>query len=792
MNIIIPLGGKGERFYKEGYVESKPLIKLINKEMIFWVLDNLIISNEDKIFICYRNDLDKYNFSAIIREKYPKVICIPINYQTSGAVETISYSLNSIFQLEHHKKCVLLDCDTFYTQDILGIVRNRPDNMVFYTKKDHKNPIYSYIEINPETNYIINIQEKIKISCNANTGCYVFNDIYQLQRLCEYVLKNNINFNGEPYTSCAISQLVKESPVIGYELDEKCVFSVGTPVELKNFIDGCFIFLFDLDGTLVNTDDIYVNVWKQILLKYNIHLTTEMFFKYIQGNNDEKVVNTLIPTADLTYISTLKDDLFIQDIDSIVIIDGVFEFLKSIKKAGYCCSIVTNCNRRVAESIIKKCNLDIYIDYLSIGNECKRSKPYPDPYLETITKYNISNKKVIIFEDSKSGLLSARQTDPLCIVGITTTYSEKELISCGANYIIKDYCNLSYNILTKYNNITGYSLETLIKNSNSIFQDSNIILDDKKLKGGFISDVISLSIDNLKCVLKLENKNITMLSKMAKILGLYERENYFYENVSRYLNIKFPHYYGLVRDDKMNTIGILMENLNETGNYRLNLNLNIENIDVSLQVISELSKLHSKFWNKDIKKVFPELKLHNDRLFNPVWYNFLSEKWDSFVENWRYILTQDQINIAQKIILDFPNIQERLSNNNLTIIHGDVKSPNIFYDLNNNYKPVFLDWQYIAIGKGIQDVIFFLIESFDLDNIKIYFPIFKNYYYRKLIENGINNYSFSDYEKDIKDSVCYFPFFVAVWFGTVPQEDLIDKNFPFFFIQKLFYFLNIV
>ena len=133
-----------------------------------------------------------------------------------------------------------------------------------------------------------------------------------------------------------------------------------------------------------------------------------------------------------------------------------------------------------------------------------------------------------------------------------------------------------------------------------------------------------------------------------------------------------------------------------------------------------------------------------------------------------------------------------MSNNNLTIIHGDVKSPNIFYDLNKNYKPVFLDWQYIAIGKGIQDIIFFLIESFDLDNIKINFPIFKYYYYRKLIENGINNYSFNDYEKDIKESVCYFPFFVAVWFGTVPQEDLIDKNFPFFFIQKLFYFLNIV
>ena len=791
MNIIIPLGGKGERFYKEGYFMPKPLIKIMNKEMIFWVLDNLIISNEDKVFICYKNDLDKYNFSSIITEKYPKVICIPINYQTSGAVETISHCLKSIFQLHHHKKFVLLDCDTFYTQDILEVIRNCPDNMVFYTKKDHKNPIYSYIEIDPENNCILNIQEKIKISSNANTGCYVFNDIHQLKNICDYVLKNNITFNGESYTSCSISQLIKESPVKSYELDENCVFSVGTPGELKNFTNNSFVFLFDLDGTLVNTDEIYINVWRQILSKYNIDLTTEMFFKYIQGNNDEKVVNTLIPTANLSNISTLKDDLFIQNIDDIIIINGVFDFLKSLKKCGYCCSIVTNCNRKVAEYIIKHCGLDIYIDYLTIGNECKRSKPYPDPYEETIKKYNTNNKQIVIFEDSKSGLLSARQTDALSVVGITTTYSSSELISYGATFIINDYCNLSCNNIIASNNLSKYLIETYIKNS-SLFDIKSIILDDKKLKGGFISDVISLSINELKCVLKLENKNITMLSKMAKILGLYERENYFYENVSRYININFPHFYGLIRDDKMNTIGILMENLNETGNYKLNLNLNTENIDVSLQVISDLSKLHSKFWNKDIKKVFPELKLHNDQLFNPVWHNFLTEKWNSFVENWNYILTPDQINIAQKIISDFPNIQERLSNNNLTIIHGDVKSPNIFYDLNNNYKPVFLDWQYIAIGKGIQDVIFFLIESFDLDNIKINFPIFKHYYYRKLIENGIHNYSFSDYENDIKDSVCYFPFFVAIWFGTVPQEDLIDKNFPFFFIQKLFYFLSII
>jgi len=51
MNIIIPLGGKGERFAKEGYLQPKPLIQILNKEMIFYVLDNLKFTIKYSSFI---------------------------------------------------------------------------------------------------------------------------------------------------------------------------------------------------------------------------------------------------------------------------------------------------------------------------------------------------------------------------------------------------------------------------------------------------------------------------------------------------------------------------------------------------------------------------------------------------------------------------------------------------------------------------------------------------------------------------------------------------------------------
>jgi HAD superfamily hydrolase (TIGR01509 family) len=552
-----------------------------------------------------------------------------------------------------------------------------------------------------------------------------------------------------------------------------------------------FIFLLDLDGTLVNTDEVYFKIWAHILKEYNIFLTHELYNKYIHGCNDHKVIKTLLPNIDVDRISKLKDKLFIENIHDIQIINGMQSFIRGLKNLNHSISIVTNCNRNAAEKIIEFCDISQHIDHIIVGNECARPKPYPDPYLMAKSKYEDS-KRVIIFEDSKTGILSARLSNPLCIVGITTNYSEKELMNNGANIVINDYSAIDLNAILSYNNSSFEHLKDDIINSLNL--DIINITFNEKLKGGYISDVIAAKLQTkkgiLECVIKLENKNETKLSTMAKKLALYDRENYFYNNVSKYVNIRVPLCYGLIKNSNLETIGILMENLN-VQNYKPNLNLNKEDINISLQIIANLAKFHSKFWNKNLKNSFGELKKHSDSLFNPTWDNIIKENWQLFVDNWRGILTENQLVIAEKIKNSFQKTQEHLSHNNLTLIHGDVKSPNIFYDMDNNYEPIFLDWQYVAIGKGVQDIVFFLIESFDIENIRLNYPIFKNYYYRKLMENGVT-YPYDEYENDLKNALCYFPFFVAIWFGTTPEDDLIDKNFPFFFIQKFFIFIELL
>jgi len=223
------------------------------------------------------------------------------------------------------------------------------------------------------------------------------------------------------------------------------------------------------------------------------------------------------------------------------------------------------------------------------------------------------------------------------------------------------------------------------------------------------------------------------------------------------------------------------------------LNLNLESIDVALRIVNDAAKMHSKFWNKDLKNMFPGLKCSTDSIFCPFFKEFIDERFDTFISKWSHILLEKDLVKCHEIKTNFSTIQQSFSiGKNLTFIHGDIKSPNIFYDVENNFEPYFIDWQHCAIGKGVQDIIFFIIESFDISRISINFNLIKHYYYCKLMEYGVVNYSIEEYNRDIYDAVCYIPFFTSIWFGTMSQDELIDKNFPYFLINKMFYLFELI
>jgi capsule biosynthesis phosphatase len=248
MIIIIPLGGVGKRFSDLGYNDPKPLIKVLGKEIIFWVLDNLKLKKKDKLYIVYNNQLEKFSFEEYF-VKYPNINFLKLDYNTHGPVETIFKLTNILEKNSKNEGLLILDGDTFYKKNIINKI-NEDYHTIFYHKTKIKEPIFSYVKIN--RNKIYEIKEKKKISNNANTGAYYFNSIKKFNLYSKSALKKNKKI----YVSDIYSLLLENKEHIkGIEIKEKEFDCLGTPKQVIDFSKRNKIerkrFCFDLDNTLV-------------------------------------------------------------------------------------------------------------------------------------------------------------------------------------------------------------------------------------------------------------------------------------------------------------------------------------------------------------------------------------------------------------------------------------------------------------------------------------------------------------------------------------------------------------
>ena len=253
MNIIIPIGGIGQRFKDEGYDLPKPLISALGKPMIYHVIGSLYLEPTDTVHIVYHNHLKEFNFETLIKFYFPKINIkfVSLDYLTKGAAETVLRGLETFTEDELNDNVLLLDCDTFYNDDIVAGYKSAPiKNTIFYFNSTDPNPIYSYINLDGIT--VTDIKEKVKISNNANTGAYGFESSRELKQYCTKVL----DLDKEVYISCVYEEMLKDNKtIIGGKIDSfNCV---GTPLQLKTYcnkykeIASPLRVCFDLDNTLV-------------------------------------------------------------------------------------------------------------------------------------------------------------------------------------------------------------------------------------------------------------------------------------------------------------------------------------------------------------------------------------------------------------------------------------------------------------------------------------------------------------------------------------------------------------
>jgi HAD superfamily hydrolase (TIGR01509 family) len=148
--------------------------------------------------------------------------------------------------------------------------------------------------------------------------------------------------------------------------------------------------LFDLDGTLTDTDPVHFQVWQELLVPYGYQVDHDFFQTHISGRLNADIVQALLPQMSVSegeVFSEQKEARFRELAASrLQPIPGLAAMLDWIAQRQLKSAVVTNAPRANAEFMLQALGLSDAFDQVIIGSELARGKPDPLPYQEALTR----------------------------------------------------------------------------------------------------------------------------------------------------------------------------------------------------------------------------------------------------------------------------------------------------------------------------------------------------------------------------------------------------------------------
>ena len=200
--------------------------------------------------------------------------------------------------------------------------------------------------------------------------------------------------------------------------------------------------LFDLDGTLANTDPVHLEVWREILEPEGYEVDEAFFKERISGRLNEHLIKDLLPKLSEEEGKQLSLDkeaqfreLAATKLDRMPGFNTLYDWIKA---QDLTTAVVTNAPRANAEFVLEVLELEAAFDFVLIAGDLPRSKPDPLPYQTVLDQFDLSPERAIVFEDSKTGIQAAVAAK-IPTVGVASTHEPDILISYGADLAIKKF-----------------------------------------------------------------------------------------------------------------------------------------------------------------------------------------------------------------------------------------------------------------------------------------------------------------------------------------------------------------
>lgn len=190
LHLIMPMGGAGSRFFKDGFVMPKPLIEINEKPFLYWATRSIekYVDLADITFVVLKQHVAEFCIDEVIKRYFPKANIEVVDFEEvkAGPVMTCLAGLKNI---NDERPILFNDCDhmfacSSFVKDMnLGNCNYDGALLTFESNE----PQFSYIRY--ENGHIVGTVEKQVVSNHAICGAYIVRNAQVFRDMAEDYLK---------------------------------------------------------------------------------------------------------------------------------------------------------------------------------------------------------------------------------------------------------------------------------------------------------------------------------------------------------------------------------------------------------------------------------------------------------------------------------------------------------------------------------------------------------------------------------------------------------------------------
>ena len=210
-------------------------------------------------------------------------------------------------------------------------------------------------------------------------------------------------------------------------------------------------FLFDLDGTLVDSVYQHVLAWREALETVGFELSVWRIHRRI-GMSGGLFLNALaretgrqLTAADVARVQQTHAAAFLRQVAQVRPLPGARELLAYLTRTGVPWAIATSGRRESAQPMIEMLGIAPDLPVVT-RDQVEHAKPDPDLFLAAAERLGVAVETAIVVGDSVWDLLAARRARALGVGLLSGGYGQDELERAGAYRVYEDAADLLLHI----------------------------------------------------------------------------------------------------------------------------------------------------------------------------------------------------------------------------------------------------------------------------------------------------------------------------------------------------------